>query len=473
MESKYQQLAEELKEQIKLRHFKAGDKLPGLREFGEQKNVSMATALSTYRKLENDGYVEARNRSGYYVKTRSTHRIKRNTENLEPCLVSSKDLILAQTKSTKDPSCINLGSALPGMSFLPVEAIRKSTIKIAKQHKSYNQYEKPAGSNELRLQVAKRMIEAGVLCNADDVVITNGCQEALLIALRTVTKPGQIVAVESPTFYGLLQVIESLGLKAIEIPTSHHKGISIEALEFAADNWPISACIVSPNINNPLGFLMSDGDKQKLVDLAAAKKFILIEDDTYGDLVFASKRNSCLLAFDGQADIIYCSSFSKSIAPDFRIGWIIAPKHTKRLEIEKFNLNISTSSLIQCTVADIIKNGSYDRHLRRVRLDYEKSRDLMKSMLQKYITTPFTLSEPKGGFVYWLSFGPDIDSIKVAQQALNQSICIAPGELFSPSGKYKNCIRISYSGEWSSRIESALKTLGKIIQEISKNKVED
>ena len=463
MDAKYRQLADELKRQIQNHHFAVGDKLPGLREFSEQKAVSIATALAAYRQLENDGFVEARHRSGYFVRPLYKNDKGQPPTTLTPAVVTQQDMIMRMVRAVHAPHCINFGSALPGEMYQPSKAIRKSSIHVAKTHQRHHRYEASAGAYELRVQIARRMAEAGYISGADNILVTNGCQEALLIALKTVTSPGHIVAVESPTFYGLLQVIESLGLKAIEIPTSPEHGISLDALAFALENWPISTCIVSPNVNNPLGYVMSDDHKKKLVSLAASRNVTLIEDDIYGDLVYAPKRPSCLLSLAPEADIIYCSSFSKSIAPDFRVGWLIGPKYRESFERTKFNLNIASSSLLQHTVADIIATGSYDRHLRRVRRDYARARDRMRTALERYFPSVTTLSSPVGGFSYWITLPDSVNTSVLAQDALKKDIAIAPGELFSASGKYKNALRLTYSGDWNHRTELALKTLGELI----------
>ncbi|MES9930396.1 MAG: PLP-dependent aminotransferase family protein, partial [Candidatus Thiodiazotropha sp. 6PDIVS] len=276
----YQQLASQLAEQITLGMYQTGDRLPGVRKFSQQHRISTATSVAVYRKLEDDGFIEARSRSGFYVRARATPNSEEpeiSTPKSRPCPVTGQALALQLVKASNEPDMIQLGAAVPAPCFLPTRQVEKAMANANRLQRKRNAgYEFPPGVPELRRQISRRMAEIGCRVHADEIIITNGCQEALTLALRATTSPGDIVAIESPTFYGLLQVIDSLGLKALEIPTHPSEGISLPALQLALEQWPVKACILVANYSNPLGYCMSDSQKRKLVALLNSFKIPLI-----------------------------------------------------------------------------------------------------------------------------------------------------------------------------------------------------
>ena len=275
-------------------------------------------------------------------------------------------------KAANDPKLLPLGAAVPHAQFMPVQAVAAAMARTLRQHgAAAAAYAFPPGHLNLRRQIAKRMTELACPTDPDGIVITNGCQEAIGLALRALTKPGDVVAIESPTFYGLLQVIEVLGLKALEIPTHPREGMSIEALEFALQQWPVRVCIVTPNFSNPLGSCMSTERKRDLVNLLEQRNIPLIEDDVYGDLGFEGARPSITKALDPSGNtVIYCSSFSKTLTPGLRVGWIAAGRYQAEIEYHKYVLNLASPTASQMAVAELLERGGYDRYLRQARRDY-------------------------------------------------------------------------------------------------------
>lgn len=467
MAHRYQELAQEFIHNIEKGLYQPGDKLPGIRTLSTDRGLSMITAVSAYRRLEEQGYVEARQRSGYFVKLRPVIRklkLVKSAELPAPCLVTGQEMILAMSKAVSDPDCIKLGSAVPGPSFFPIQIVHKALVKATQHMQRLAGYEQPAGAPELRIQIARRMAMQGYLADADNIIVTNGGQEALSLALRAVTQPGDLVAVESPTFYGLLQIIKSLGLKVIEIPTHPENGISLDALQLAAEHWDIKACIVIPNFNNPQGFAMSDERKLALIRLLSERKISIIEDDTYGDLGYNQSRPASLVSLAPHADILYCNTFSKSMSPDLRIGWVTSRFHKNALELLKFSSNVATSSVTQLAVASVLESGKYERHLRKVRLEYQVAVDRMVMKLCQLLPDECRITVPKGGFLIWIQLPEHIDSNLLANAALKKGISIAPGQLFSPTQKYRNYVRLSCARTWDARMDYAIKTLADLIR---------
>lgn len=463
----YQQIATELATQIADGMYRPGERMPGVRALAARRGVSVATVVAAYRRLEDDGYLQARSRSGFYVcARRATPAIEPPSvmKATRPRPVNGQDMAMALIQAANDPRIVQLGTAVPAPEFLPVQAVARALSRAMRAHyKVAANYMMPPGLPELRRQIARRMNEAGCAASAEDLVITTGCQEALSLALRAVTRPEDVVAVESPAFYGLLHVMESLGLKALEIPSHPREGIALEALGFALERWKVKACVVVPNFSNPLGFRMSDDRKRALITLLARHGVPLIEDDVYGDLGFEVRRPSTCKGLVPEADILYCSSFSKTLSPGLRIGWICAGRHQARVEYLKYVSSIATPTAPQLAVAELLETNRYDRYLREVRGRYAAAVARMSDAIVKYFPAGTRITQPQGGFVLWVELAEDIDCFELAQRALDQGVSVAPGPLFSASGKFSNYLRLSCATIWDGRLERALVTLTRLI----------
>jgi DNA-binding transcriptional MocR family regulator len=464
----YLELANELAGSIDKGVYRTGERLPGVRTTSQQRGVSVATVVSAYRHLESVGYIESRPRSGFVVKPRqSTNLLAPDTTNppTKPKAVTGKYMILQLAQMSRQPDIVSFGAAVPRANYLPTQTIAKTLMRVARQqrHKLCN-YDFPWGEVPLASQVAKRLVDSGCSTDPDDIVITNGCQEALMLSLRTVTKPGDIVAVESPTYYSLLQAIDVLGLKALEIPTHPQEGISLSALELAFEQWPIKACVVIPNFHNPLGYVMPDANKQALVNLANQHKVTIIEDDVYGEISFDHRRPRLLQSFADSHRVIHCSSVSKTLAPGLRMGWIVSRTHATDLRYQKFVNNCATSAINQLAVADLMQSGRYDRHLRTLRMALAQAVKRMIDSVGRYFPPSIKITQPQGGYVIWVELPKKVDADVLAQKAFEHGISIASGGLFSPSKKYSHCIRLNCAVDWNDQTERALMRLGELIK---------
>ncbi len=468
MELLYQQVAEEIAQHIARGVYVPGDRLPGVRGLARSRGVSVATAVAAYQMLADKGHIEARPRSGYYVSARQAiHPIEPQTtaKATPPRLVTGQAMAMALIKAANDPGIVQLGAAVPDPSFLPTQAIARALSHVMhSQRVQAAGYMMPPGAPELRRQIARRMSESGSSVSADDVVITTGCQEALSLALRAVTEPGDIVAVESPTFYGLLHVLESLGLEALEIPSHPRDGIVLDTLAFALDRWPVKACVLSPNYSNPLGCCMSDEAKRALVRLLGKHKVPLIEDDVYGDLGFDQRRPATCKSLAPRADILYCSSFSKTLAPGLRVGWVAATgARRERIEYLKYVTSIASPTAPQLAVAELLASGRYERYLREVRGRYASAVARMSDAVMGIFPDGTRISQPRGGFVLWVELPEGTDSFNLARRALREGVSTAPGPIFSASGKYGHFVRLSSARTWDARLERALLVLAKLM----------
>lgn len=460
----YQDIANQLTDRIQNGVYLTGTRLPGVRQLSKQFGVSVSTVVQAQHQLENIGLIEARPRSGYYVCAYAKQYLdipESSTPDGIPTAVTGQELAFQLAQAANHDDFVALGAAVPHGDFLPLRAFQRSLSKVTRQFgmRAAN-YAFPPGTPELQQQIARRMFLAGSKINPEHIIITNGCSEALSFAVQSVAQRGDIVAVESPAFYGLLQVLDSMGIKALEIPTDPETGMSIEALQLALDQWNIKACIVIPNISNPLGSIMPDSHKQALIELANRYDLTLIEDGIYSELNHSATSLRSLHSFDTENRVIYCSSFSKTISPGMRIGWIATKQHEQALEYMKYTANLSAATLPQLAIAHYLEQGGYDRYLRKAKVDYAQQINRFSQAIARYFPDNTRATQPKGGFLLWIELDPRVDGFKLCQTLLQEQISIAPGQIFSASGKYKHWIRLNCAQPWSERTEQALKLLG-------------
>lgn len=298
--------------------------------------------------------------------------------------------------------------------------------------------------------------------SADDILVTTGCTEALAVALKAIAQPGDTIAVESPTYFGLLHTMQMLGLKTFELPTDPEHGIDIDALEMALKTKRIKGCLLSSNFNNPLGFSTSDDKKRAILRRLARYDVPLIEDDIYGDIHFDRQRPKPYMALDPNADVTYCSSFSKTVAPGYRLGWLVSGRRMQEMQGFKAAFSLCSAVLPQVALADFLHSGGYDHHLRRIRRAFSHNIHQMTRHIEAAFPAGTRVSRPAGGFVLWVELSNAIDARDLFDAALEKAICFAPGDVFSPSNRYRNCMRLSCGNPWGPRIEQAVKTLGKL-----------
>jgi DNA-binding transcriptional MocR family regulator len=459
----YEQVAAELSLRIEQGYYRSGDRLPSIRALSKEHGVSIATVQEAYRLLEDQGLAQPRPKSGYYVRqhkaTAQMPQVCRPAQ--RPLEVSHWEHVLDLLCSSDDPDILAMGRGIPDIQATSLKPLQRALCegKRGDGLRAFT-YDSLRGAPELRLQVARLTIDSGCQLHPDDIVITTGCQEALSTSMRAVTQPGDVVAVDSPSFYGSMQAIKAFGLKAMEIPTDPVKGISLEALELALEQWPIRVIQLTPTCNNPLGYTMPEAHRRQLVLLAQRFDVAIIEDDIYGDLSFAFPRPKTIKSFDNDGRVLLCSSFSKTLAPGLRVGWVAPGRYRDQVLHMKYVGTAACATLPQLAVADFIASGQYERHLRRMRAQYLQGRDQMIAWVERYFPAGTRISYPQGGFLLWVELPGDIDTLQLNEKLQASAIRIGPGILFSASGKYRNCLRLNYSDKPSAVIENAVRTIG-------------
>lgn len=466
---RYEQLAGLITAMIDNGTLAPGARVPSVRALSDRHGVSMSTALQTYRTLEDRGVLVARPQSGFYVAAPrngafalpsiSRRRAKAST-------VSISGAVAALLEHSSNRAFIPFGCAVPDGELLASKRLDAALARAARRDGArYNVYGPPQGELSLRGEIAKRAMRVEHMLSPDEVVITSGCTEALTLALTAVAKPGDTIAVEAPTYMGLLHTLEMLGLKAFELPVDPTRGIDVGALAHLLATERVAACAFASNFNNPLGSAMSKADKQALLAVLARYDVPLIEDDVYGDLYFGRERPKPFVAFDGGANTIYCSSFSKSLAPGYRIGWITARGRTQRVIERKLAFSLCGAVLPQIAIAEFLASGAYDTHLRSVRRVFQDNLAHMARVVEASFPPETKMSRPVGGFVLWLELPKHFDSRALFDEALKQGICFAPGDVFSASRRFRNCLRLSAGHGWDDRIEDGVRHLGQLARE--------
>ncbi len=443
-----------------------GARVPSLRQITKQRGVSLSTALQAYRALEDRGILQARPQSGFYVAKGAPIRLETpviSRPPVRPTIVAVSGVVPKLLEYAADPDLIPLGCAIPNAELLAAGRLDRFLARAARvKGIDYNTYTVPKGDPRLRREIARRALRWGQVLSPDDIAITCGCTEALVLALKVVSRPGDTIAIESPTYFGFLQVLETLGLRALELPTDARSGVDLTALRRALGATSVTACLFSSSFNNPLGCTMSDEKKKAVLELLAKHRIPLIEDDIYGDIYFGDDRPKPFMALDSHGNTIYCSSFSKTIAPGYRVGWVATGRHMAKLLESKFAFTLCGPALPQAALAEFLSSGGYDSHLRRVRRTFGENIDRMTRTIDRTFPPGTRVSRPDGGFVLWVQLPKPVLSRELFEAALKKRICFVPGDVFSPSHRYVNCLRVSCGSAWHARIEKGLETLGQL-----------
>ena len=465
----YQQVTSLITRQIQFGTLRPGDRLPSLRNLSRNLKLSIPTVKQGYQELERLGFVESRPQSGFYVLGQSRNPMIKTSRygRCKPARVCCRTLIERIHEGIHLPGKAPLGIANPSMASPAAKALHRAMKRVmARAEERSLGYAAITGEPGLKRQIAYRYLDLGGNVDPDDVIITNGAQEALAIALMAVAKKGDIVAVESPTYFGMLELIESLGMLAIEIETCPVNGISLEALTSALDKYDIKACLFAAAVNNPLGSVTTDQHRKLLVKLLEERGIPLIEDDVYGDLVFDGPRPRPAQFFTRKNLVLTCGSFSKTAAPGYRIGWLLAGRFYEQSRRFKRAVSCSSGLLQQLTLSEYIAAGDYDRHIKNLRQVLKRNCERMQALISRQFPAGIRVSQPRGGSVLWLEL-PKINTERLFEMALEQGISICPGKIFSPSGHYQNFIRLSFGIPWDDEIEKAIIQLGDLVARCS------
>ena len=466
----YVEIAQNIEQRILNGVLNVGDKLPSVRVLKQEYGVSISTVLEAYYWLEAKNLVESRPRSGYYV-IFCTNSIpdcptKTNPRN-RAVLGNVTEMIIDFYENLSNEKMINLSLGVPAPELMPIAKMNKTIHEtIVKLPAGGTYYDNIQGSLNLRRQIAQRTILWGGTITEQELVITAGCTSALSLSLMAVTKSGDTIAVESPVYYGILQLANTLGLRVLELPTDPATGMDLDVLKDILKKQTINAIILVSNFSNPLGSLMPDSHKQELVRIIQQYQIPLIEDDICAEIYYGKKRPSTCKYYDDSGLVIWVGSFSKTIGGGYRVGWVAPGRFKADVMKLKLYLASSTSTIPQEAIANSLAKGRYDHHLRRLRQTLHANSIKYIGAISNYFPLDTRVSKPKGSFLLWVELNKKIDILQLFDIAQEHNISFTPGTIFTLQDQYKHCMRLSYGMVWSEKIDQGLKKLGQLAHEL-------
>jgi len=464
---RYQALADDIARSIRQGLLSPGQRLPSVRQTSAARQLSPATVFQAYYLLEAQGLVQSRARSGYYVRelprTLPPEPDAASQPDGESRPVDVSELVFEVLESAMAHDIVPLGSAFMSPALFPLARLGRAMAHEAVHLDPRSTVDDlTPGNAELRRHIALRYRIGGVELGANDLVVCNGAIEALNLCLAAVTRPGDAVLVESPCFYAALQVLERHGLHAVEVPTHPRDGIELGALATAIARHRPKACWLMTNFQNPLGSTMPDAKKRELVELLARHELPLIEDDVYGELHFGAHRPAPAKAYDRRGLVLHCSSFSKTLAPGYRIGWAAAGRYTQRVARLKLTNTLATCVPAQLAIARYLQRGGYERHLRRLRTALAAQQGAYLAAVAEHFPQGTRVTRPDGGYFLWIELPEDRDALGVHREAARRGISIAPGPIFSAHRGHAHCLRLNYGHPLDARVGAALRVLGEL-----------
>jgi DNA-binding transcriptional MocR family regulator len=461
----YLKIADAMARQIRTGTLSRGERIPSVRTLASQHGVSQSTVVQAYRTLEDAHLIEARPRSGYFVAARppelpepDASRPPRRSVAVGISAVAMRMMSLAH-----DPDYVSFGAACPEAALFSQERVRRAVSRATQRHRgTLCQYPFGPGDESLRKAIARHALRMGCHVDASDVIITSSCLEAISLCLRTVTQPGDVVALESPTYYGFLEILEHLGLRALEIPTHPRTGLSLDALQLALDTQPVKALLAVPTLSNPIGASMPTAERKRLAQMLARHKVPLVEDVLYNDLCEDEERHRAVQSYDRSGQVMLCGSFSKTIAPGLRLGWVAAPAWTERLQRLKAATSGSETVVLQRALADLLTQPGIEAGYRQLRGAVAARVDEARGLISRHFPKGTRVTAPAGGFILWLALPPQVDTLELAEACLDEHICIAPGSLFSATDRFRHCMRLGLGGRWGDAERRALARVGQL-----------
>lgn len=460
----YAALAQTLATAIADGHLPAGSRMPSLRVLARQHGLSLNTVLAAYRDLESRGLIAAHERSGYRVCSviaSPDHPLSKRAQ--RPTGKAQVDLMTQLLAAQAQPGMFDLAFAAPrGRRFYPTARLARHTAAVLRRtHDVPGRYALPPGSPRLRAGIARRAAQMGMRLAAESIVLTHGAVEALQLALRATTRAGDTVGIEAPSYFNLYPLLDSLQLRALEIPTHPRDGLDVDVAESLLQAGRLQALVVMPTVHNPLGCTMPVAHKRRLAALAARHRVAVIEDLVYAELQFQEPLSPAVKAFDDAGWVIACSGYSKTLAPDYRLGWVEGGRFTDAIARLKFT-NSASQSLLLCEALAGLMDDGLDRHMRLLRRIYQQQVERVRHLVATHFPPGTRATQPAGGFLLWLELPHRCDAGHLFQDALAEGIVVMPGQVYSQGARYRHCLRLSCALEIDAHYESAIARLGQL-----------
>jgi DNA-binding transcriptional MocR family regulator len=467
----YLQIAESMASLIRAGTLSRGERIPSVRMLARQHGVSHATVVQAYRTLEDSRLIEARPRSGYFVAARPARIAEPDTSQppARSLPVGISELAASVMSLASAPGYISFGAACPSASLFAEERVRRAVSRATQRHRAtLCQYPLGPGDEALRKAIARHALRMGCHLDARDIIVTNSCLESITLCLRAVTRPGDVVALESPTYFGFLEILETMGLRALEIPTNPRTGLSLDALQLALDTQPVKAVLAVPTLSNPIGASLPLAERKRLAQMLADHDVPLIEDVLYNDLAEEDDKRRAVKSFDATGKVMICGSFSKTIAPGLRLGWVDAGRWNAQLRRMKAATSGSQAVVLERALADLLTQPGIEAGYRQLRGTVAARVDEARGLIAQSFPKGTRVTDPAGGFILWAELPPSIDSLALFHACLTEHICIAPGVMFSATDRFRHCIRLGLGGRWSDVERAALQRVGQLAKQLAK-----
>ncbi|MBT9486166.1 MAG: PLP-dependent aminotransferase family protein [Rubrivivax sp.] len=468
----YQTLADTIARSIRSGTLARGERVPSVRTLARQHGVSLSTAVLAYRRLEDARLIEARPRSGWFVAARPPALPEPETTQ-PPSQSQAVDLgaLAAQVMQlAHDPTCISFGAACPSSDLFDGERVRRAVVRAAQRHRhTLAEYPSGPGHETLRRAVARHALGLGCTLDAQRIVITNSCLESITLCLRAVTQPGDVVALESPTYFGFLEILQNLHLRALEIPTHPRHGISLDALQLAFDTQPVKAVLAVPTLSNPLGASLPPAERRRLAQMCTTARVPLIEDVLYNDLAEQDDRRRAVKSHDTEGWVMVCGSFSKTVAPGLRLGWVEAGRWHAPLARLKAATSGGQTTMTELALADLLGQAGTEAAFRQLRATIAARVDEARSLIAQHFPRGTRVTDPPGGYILWVELPPAVCAIHLFRACLAERICIAPGTMFSATERYRHCVRLGVGGRWTDAHRTALQRIGVLAQRLQED----
>ena len=461
----YLQIAESIARPIRAGTLARGERVPSVRELARRHGVSLGTVLQAYRMLEDSRLIEARSRSGYFVAARPLKLPEPEASNppTSSMAVDVSSLAARVMRLAHDPRCVSFGAACPSSDLFSQERVRRAVGRATQRHRAtLTEYTVGPGEESLRRAIARHALRMSCQLDVRDVVITNSCLESITLCLRSVTQPGDVVALESPTLFSFLEILENLHLRALEIPTHPRSGLSLDALQLAFDTQPVKAVLVVPTLSNPIGATMPLAERRRLAQMVAERRVPLIEDVLYNDLAENEELRRAVRSFDTSGHVMICGSFSKTVAPGVRLGWVDAGRWGEPLARLKQATSGSQAVVLERAMADLLTQPGIEAGYRQMRATLAARMDEARGLIAQHFPKGTRVTNPTGGLILWAELPRGVDALALFQACLGENIVIAPGTMFSATDHFRHCVRLGLGGIWDDAHRRALRRVGSL-----------
>jgi 2-aminoadipate transaminase len=467
-----QQLVDLFSDAIDAGRLSPGEKLPPTRALAGDAGVNHLTAARAYRRLAELGYVSASVGRGTFVRTLAPAKSEELGDDWQIYALPDRpptyqqEILADSFRFAGERDMISLATGFPSPNLFPADEIAGFAREVFEEHgQAVLNYLNPEGLFELRQQIAELGRRVGFGSSAEEIIVTSGAQQALDLVARALLQPGDVAAVESPTFAGGLGALRNTGARVIGVPVDGD-GLDVDALEQVLARHEVRLCLLQTASHNPTGVDLSPERRQRLADLAVERNMFVVEDGTYGDTRFETERPKALRS-EAPGHVIHVNSFSKVVGGGLRVGWIAARGPVwDRLATLKQSTDFHTATLTQHIAARYLASGAYGRNLEIARPYYSARRDAVMNALERHLAGEYRADAPLGGHHVWVTLERATDERSFYTEAVRQGVSFTPGGAVTAERSQRSSFRLSFSLLEPEQIDEGVKRLARALREV-------